>query len=149
MLARYILSRVCACKSIVSITFHAIYLGLCVFRLPISLRVIMIICAFYLFINIESEVLDICHCLVLGHETMLCCMSFYIPIELHSLNRFFYLIIYEYIWSQTMWTYILSLVSWLKSIAFSFILKVRWLVALSASINCCICYSRDWLIFRE
>ena len=46
------------------------YMGLCVFSLPISHMMIVIIRVLYLITKINSEVWPICHCLWLGHETM-------------------------------------------------------------------------------
>ena len=48
------------------------YMGLCVSSLPVSLMMIVRICVLYLIIIIKSEVWPICHCLWLGHETMVC-----------------------------------------------------------------------------
>ena len=48
------------------------HLGLCLFRLTISLMMIVRICALNLIIIIESELWPICHCSRLGHETMVC-----------------------------------------------------------------------------
>ena len=56
-------------KSILSIIFHAIY-GLCVFSLPITFMKIVRIRVLYLIIIVRSEVWSICHCLELGHETL-------------------------------------------------------------------------------
>ena len=53
-------------KSILSTIFHTI----CVFSLRISFVMIERICVRYLIIIIKWEVWGICHCLGLGHETM-------------------------------------------------------------------------------
>ena len=47
------------------------YMGLCVFSLPISFMMIVIMCALNLIIIMKSEVRPICHCLGLGHETLM------------------------------------------------------------------------------
>ena len=54
------------------------YTVLCVFCLPISLTMIVRTCVLYLIIIINSDVWPICHCLGLGHETMLCAVCPYI-----------------------------------------------------------------------
>ena len=48
------------------------YMGLCVLNLPISFMIIVRIRILDLIIIIKSEVWSICHCLWLGHETMVC-----------------------------------------------------------------------------
>ena len=52
--------------------FHAIYGRLCVFSLQISLMMIARICVLYFITIIKSDTWPICHCLGLGHETMVC-----------------------------------------------------------------------------
>ena len=93
MLVRYIsVSSVCIRSSQFSGLSFMQYTGLCVFRLPISLMIIVRICALYLII-IKSEVSPICHCLGLGHETMytlyvfLCSYSFKWTSLLTSFNQ--------------------------------------------------------------
>ena len=54
-----------------------IWMGLCAFILPISLVLIVRICVLYFIIIIKSAVWLICHCVGLGHETMVCAVSFY------------------------------------------------------------------------
>ena len=58
------------------------YVGLCVFSLPISLVMIDIIYILCLIIIIKSEIWTITHCLGLGHETIVCTMSFYILLNM-------------------------------------------------------------------
>ena len=70
MLIRYILSSVCLILSQFSQLSFMIYMGLCVFSLPISLMMILRIWIFYLILIIRLEVWPISHCLGLGHETM-------------------------------------------------------------------------------
>ena len=55
------------------------YMGLCVFSLPIPHMIIVEIPVLDLSIIIKSDVWSICHCLWLGHETMLCavCLSMF------------------------------------------------------------------------
>ena len=55
-------------RSIVSIIFHAIYGGLCIFSLTISLVMILSIRVLYFIIITKSEVWTICFCLGLGQE---------------------------------------------------------------------------------
>ena len=57
------------------------YMGLCVFSLPISLMMIVKIPVPNLIIIIKSEVWPICHCLWLGHETMVCALCFSIFLD--------------------------------------------------------------------
>ena len=55
------------------------YMGLCVFNLPISLMMNVRIYVLYLIIIIiRSEVWHTCHCLGLGHETMICAACHFI-----------------------------------------------------------------------
>ena len=56
------------------------YMGLCVLRLHISLIMIYKIPVLGCIIIIKSEVWPICHCLGLGHETMVCevCLSIFV-----------------------------------------------------------------------
>ena len=70
MLVRYILSSVCLILSQFSQLSFMIYMGLCVFSLPIYLMMILRICVLYVILIIKSEVWPICHCLRLGHEAM-------------------------------------------------------------------------------
>ena len=60
VLARYILSSVSLRSSQFSQLSFMQYMGLCVFSLPISLMIIERICALYLIIIIELEVLIVC-----------------------------------------------------------------------------------------
>ena len=55
------------------------YMGLCVFSLPLSLVMIVKVCVLHVIIIIKSQVWTICHCLGLGHETIICalCLSMY------------------------------------------------------------------------
>ena len=75
---RYNLSSVWVRLSILSQLFIIQYVGLCVFRLPISFVMIERIYVFCLIIIIKSEVWTIAHCLGLGHETMVCAVCLYI-----------------------------------------------------------------------
>ena len=77
MPVRYNLSSVWVRLSILSQLFIVQYVGLCVFSLPISSRMIERICILCLIIIIKSEVWTITHCLDFGHETMVCavCLS--------------------------------------------------------------------------
>ena len=79
ILVRYILSRVCLRLSQFSQLPFMQYtcIGLCEFSLSISLLMIVRICVIYLSIISKSEVWPDCHCLGLGHETMVCtvCLS--------------------------------------------------------------------------
>ena len=63
------------------------YMGLCIFRLPFSLMMIVRIRECHPVI-IKSEVRPIGHCLGLGHETMVCALSFHILVYLHSFINF-------------------------------------------------------------
>ena len=54
------------------------YMGLCVFSISISPKIILRICVLYLIIIIKSEVWPICNCLALGHETMTCAICLFI-----------------------------------------------------------------------
>ena len=80
MLVRYILSPVCLRLGQFSQLSFMQYMGLCVFSLPISLVMIVRILSLDLIIIIKSEVWPFCHCLGLGHETMLCivCLSMFL-----------------------------------------------------------------------
>ena len=77
------------------------YMGLCVFSLPITLMMIVIIWILYFIINIKSEVRPIYHCLGLGHETMVYTVYLYIfwhPClrdHLSSRNDFRLVVIYD------------------------------------------------------
>ena len=77
MFVKYILLSVCLRFSKFSQVSFVYYMGLCVFNLPIPLMMIAKMCILYLIIIIKSEVRPICHCLGLGHETMVCavCLS--------------------------------------------------------------------------
>ena len=72
MLVKYILSSVCLTSNQFSQLYFMQYMELCVFSLTIYLMVIMRIRVLYLIVIINSEVWPICHCLGLGHETMVC-----------------------------------------------------------------------------
>ena len=63
-----------------SIPSFVLYMGLCVFSLPIYLMIIMRIRVLYLIVIIKWEVCPICRCLRLGHETMVCplCLSIFL-----------------------------------------------------------------------
>ena len=82
ILVRYILSSVCLWLSQFSELSYMQLMGLCVFVLPISVMIMMIvrISVLYLNIIIKSEVWPICHCLGLGHETIICsvCLSIFL-----------------------------------------------------------------------
>ena len=87
MPVRYILTSVWVRLSIFSQLSIIQYVGLCVFSLPISLVMIeriSILC----FIIIKSEVWIITHCLMLGHETMVCavCLSIFVCYRLSALK---------------------------------------------------------------
>ena len=75
ILQGYILSSVCLRLSQFSQLSLMQYVGLCVFSLPIYLMMIVIIHVLYLII-MKSGVWLICHCLWLGHETMVCAVCF-------------------------------------------------------------------------
>ena len=77
MLVGSILSSVCLRLSQFSQLSFMLYMGLCVFSLPIYRMIIVKICVLYLVVIIKSEVWPICHCLGLGHETVACavCLS--------------------------------------------------------------------------
>ena len=72
MLVRYILSRVCLRSSQFFQISIMQYMGILVFSFRISLMMVVIICVLYLVVIIKSEVWPTCHCLRLGHETMVC-----------------------------------------------------------------------------
>ena len=80
MPVRYILSSVWVRLSILSQLSIVQYVGLCVFRLPISLVMIEIIYILCLIIIIKSEVWTITHCFGFGHQTMVCavCLSIFL-----------------------------------------------------------------------
>ena len=67
-----ILSWVCLRLSRLSQLSFMQYMGLCVFGFPISFIMIVRIPVLDLIIITKSEVGPICHCLGLGHETMVC-----------------------------------------------------------------------------
>ena len=80
MLVRYNLSSVYVRLSIFSQLSIIKYMGLCVFRLPISFvhaERIYVLCLIFI---IKSEVWTITHCLGSGHETMVCavCLSIFL-----------------------------------------------------------------------
>ena len=79
MPVRYDLSSVWIGLSIISQLSIIQYVGLCVFSLPISFVMIERIYILCLIIIIKSEVWTITHCLLLGHETMVCtvCLSIF------------------------------------------------------------------------
>ena len=79
MPVRYSLSSVWVRLSIFSQLSIIQYMGLCAFSLPISFVMIERIYILCLIIIIKSEVWTIFHCLVLGHETMVCavCLSIF------------------------------------------------------------------------
>ena len=87
MFVRYILSRVCLRLGKYSQLSFLQNMGLCVLSLPIFLTMIVRIPVLDLIIIIKSEVWPICHCLVLGHETMVCvvCLSIFLW-QLSELN---------------------------------------------------------------
>ena len=70
--------------------FFTQHMGLYVLRLPIFLMKIVRIRVVYLIITISSEVWPICHCLALGHETMIraVCLSIFSPVNMWCLNSF-------------------------------------------------------------
>ena len=72
MFVRYILSCVCPrLRPLPRLSFMR-YMVLCVYNLPISLMVIVTIRVFYLIIINKSERWQSCHCVGLGHETIVC-----------------------------------------------------------------------------
>ena len=77
MPVRYNLSSVWVRLSIFSQLSIIQYVGLYVFSLPISFVMIERIYILCLIIIIKSEVWTITHCLVLGHETMVCTVCFF------------------------------------------------------------------------
>ena len=84
ILVMYILSSMCLKSSQFSQSVMQ-YMGLCVFSLPLSLVMIVKERVLYLIIIIKSQVWTICHCLGLGHETMICtvCLSLW---DYHVMN---------------------------------------------------------------
>ena len=80
MPVRYILPRVWVRLSIFSLLSIIQYVGLYVFRSPISLVMIERIYILCLIIIIKSEVWTITHCLRLGHETLVSavCLSIFL-----------------------------------------------------------------------
>ena len=66
-------------KSVLSIILYS-YMGLCIFSLSIFLMMIAKIRVLYLITIIKSEVWPICHCLGLGHKTMVfvACLSMFL-----------------------------------------------------------------------
>ena len=66
---RYILSSVCLRLS--ELSFMQ-YMGLCVFSSPFSLMMIVRKYVLHLITITNSELWPICHCLWLGHDTMVC-----------------------------------------------------------------------------
>ena len=79
MLVRYILLNVCLRLSPFYQLSFVQFMGLCVVSLPISVVMTVRISVLYLIIIIKSEVWPICHCLGLGHETMVgAVMYFYV-----------------------------------------------------------------------
>ena len=77
-------SNVCLKLSQLSQLYFMQYMGLCVFSLPISLTMIVRVPVLDLII-IKSEVWPICHCLGLGHETMICAVYLSIFLFLYHL----------------------------------------------------------------
>ena len=73
ILVSNILSRMCVCLRFSQFSWLSLmqYVGLCVFSLLISLMMIVRIHVLYLIMT-KSEVWPVCHCLGLGHETMVC-----------------------------------------------------------------------------
>ena len=84
MPVRYNLSSVWVRLSIFFQLSIILYVGLCVFSLPIPFVMIERIYILCLIIIIKSEVWTITHCLGLGHETMVCavCLSIFFLIHL-------------------------------------------------------------------
>ena len=80
MPVRYNLSSVWIRLNIFSQLSIIQYMGLCVFRLPISFVMIERIDIMCVIIIIKSEVWTITHCFGLGHETMVCavCLSIFL-----------------------------------------------------------------------
>ena len=60
------------------------FMGLCIFSLPTSLMMIVRICVVYCITIMKSEVWTICHCLGLGHETIVFAACLYIFIHTHT-----------------------------------------------------------------
>ena len=81
MPVRYNLSSVWVRLTIFSQLSIIQHVGLCVFSLPISFVMVERIYILCLIITIKSEVWTIIHCLVLGHEIMVCavCLSVFLP----------------------------------------------------------------------
>ena len=90
ILVRYILSSVCLRLSQFSQLYFMHYMELCAFSLPISLKVFARIGVLYLIIIVKSEVWPICHCLGLGHVTMVwaVCVSIFFWLMLASIIRY-------------------------------------------------------------
>ena len=86
MLVKYIMSCVHQIKSILTVIFHAIYEAVCAISLQIDLTMIVIIQVLHLIIIIKSDVWPICHCLGLGHDTMVCsaCLSIFLLKKVHE-----------------------------------------------------------------
>ena len=84
MLVRHILSSVCLRLSQFTQLSFMQFMGLCVFRSPISFVMIARIFVLYLIINIRSEVWTIRHCLGLGDETVVCvvCLAMFLHHDL-------------------------------------------------------------------
>ena len=78
ILSGNILSSVCLRLSQFSQLYFMQYMGLCVFRLPISLTMIVRTYVLCLVTIIKSEVWPVCHGLKLGHETRVCAVCLYI-----------------------------------------------------------------------
>ena len=64
------------------------YMGPCIFSLPISLIMVVRRWVLYRITIIISEVWPICHCLELGHETMVCTVCLFIFLFLWNSSRF-------------------------------------------------------------
>ena len=108
------------------------YVGLCVFSLPISLLVIMIICALYVTIIIKSEVWITSHCLWLRHEAMLgtVCFTMFLQyiFNMKRLLRYFELRWIYWIKKKFTFDYVhlVNEGTWISRLLHSVIFKINW-----------------------
>ena len=87
----YTLSSVCLRLSKFSQLSFMQYMELCVFSLSIYLMTIVRIHVLYLIIIVKLKLWTICHCLGLGHETIVyaVCLSIFLAMILPSLSGIF------------------------------------------------------------
>ena len=86
----YSVSSVCLRFGQFSVLYFMQYIGFCVFSLPISLMIIVRIPVHDIIIIIISEVWPIVHCLVLGHEAMVCTVCLPIFLQMASEMELWY-----------------------------------------------------------